>query len=311
MGHDHDYTDIDGATLAWRESVVGPMLEHFEGTFHPKHYDCTECDHDLKACLPRNALGGQHVDGVVAACVDSRSPVGATLGLPLGAFLGGNNSIAAIIPDPETMDGNPIWAQIDVAMSHGGSNIIILGHTQCGGVANGVKRAFGESSANNHLNAFSDREIKPAIDIVFNALGAKCVDMLREMDRAILTSEVEHQAIRSSALAARKGANLYYPEKAGQIKIYPMLFDMWQNAALFGLRADGSFIRLTNTAARAEQAVGDLPSTCQIGVDRVLSGRAFIPLKPAEEAVRPSLQDQVRIQHRRFGIDQTNAKIFL
>ena len=90
---------------------------------------------DNRAWYRRLAEGGQHPRAMVISCCDSRVPVTAIFGADEGEFFIHRN-IAGLVP-PYTPDGerHGTSAAVEYAVtSVGVSHIIVLGHSNCGGV---------------------------------------------------------------------------------------------------------------------------------------------------------------------------------
>lgn len=145
---------------------------------------------DNKAWFRRLALGGQHPRAMVISCCDSRVHVTSIFGADEGEFFIHRN-IANLVP-PYNPDGeyHGTSAAVEYAVtSLGVAHIVVLGHSNCGGVKGCHDMCCGKAPALEEKSSFVGRWmdiLRPGFQRVKDVPEA---DRLRALEKeAVLVS---------------------------------------------------------------------------------------------------------------------------
>lgn len=298
------------------DTELNALLDHFEKQFHPKAYDCRHCDHNLSHCAQRAIEVGQKPDVLFISCDDSRDQPNTLFGTVMGEAFGGG-VIAALVParygvvtrglykaihkifkagKPKWADklagavdtfeskflrheSTSVWARIEYGVLHLGiKRIVVLGHTQCGGIAAMVGLRNGK-----HCGGAIDRHLGMSLDSVervYQTLGAKAAGM---SEKEIIRL-VEEETIRQSVQHVKDWVAENVPH-ASEIKVHGWQYDM-RDANVWSLKDDGSFVRITRMASRMDY--GHLPASCEEGMKGIMEGKR---LRYAPPVTKPALEE--------------------
>ncbi len=210
------------------------LLEGFK-TFRKKYYE----DSDWMQQLLKN---GTHPDFFVIHCIDPRSGAATVFNTDPGELFG-DRVMGALVPPYE--EGNDFAASLSYAIKHKKiKHLIILGHTQCGGI---------EALVNNT----NDKDIAGWMSSAQHAFDyAKTIVGIQ--NKQALCEETEKQAV----IMGLKNLMTYPTVKdafdKGDITLNGWLFDM-KNAAIYGYNtAKSSFENLTDPQQGQQQQINSL-----------------------------------------------------
>lgn len=113
--------------------VLDRLAEGFD-KFHARNYRCECCHRDMGLCFQKAIDHGQHPQALVLYCSDSRSNSTDLFSTEAGEIFS-NSTVATLVPPQGHFEGSATWAAIEYAVEHlHVPAIILLGHTQCGGI---------------------------------------------------------------------------------------------------------------------------------------------------------------------------------
>ncbi len=133
---------------------------------------------------------------LVIGCVDARIDPLADLGLSRGEALM-LRCIAALVPPFSHAGSAPIAAAVELALSKNVQNIVVMGHTDCGGIAACVANAPSQATAclHNYLSPLTDLRDQ------VHAKGGTPAEQIVELEKAAIRQGVEN--LRSYPMLAR------------------------------------------------------------------------------------------------------------
>ncbi len=157
-----------------RKKLRDRIIARYYKLFIPKAYD------EEKGEMPDLVANDQHPEILFVSCIDSRTAPNVIFKMNPGEALS-HRHVAGLIPpyNPDWENGaNPpaVAAAIDFAVSDKKvSNIIIMGHTLCGGI-----KAYIEGSASPLVKAWMEN-VSPILDKIDSSLPRE--ELLRQAEK--------------------------------------------------------------------------------------------------------------------------------
>ncbi len=189
------------------------------------------------ALMPQLVEDGQKPDYFIISCIDSRSNSGTLFKPPPGAFFS-HKAMGAIVRPYEK--GTALSAALHFALHYNGvKNIILLGHTHCGGV-----KALVDELDDDEITSFIS-VAKKGLEQAKACCGesADHNDLLREAEKKILLQSTENLKTYPSVQKALEN---------NQLTIKSWLFDMEAGDILEYQKDKKEFINITITTQKQE-----------------------------------------------------------
>lgn len=190
---------------------IKKLLEGFKA-FRQDNYE----DHDI---MPRLVADGAHPDIFMIACIDPRSGPSSIFKAEPGAMFG-DRVMAALVPpynpnDPLSEIGASLTYAVDFKKV---KDIIIMGHTECGGI-----EALVTHLDNKDISGWMGTA-KMALERAANVVGDK--------DTKELCRETERQAVIMGMRNLMTYPSVQKAVKSGNLRIKGWMFDMKEGQIL-------------------------------------------------------------------------------
>jgi|TARA_R110002124_G_scaffold153923_2_gene320953 carbonic anhydrase len=195
------------------DDILKKLVKGFEA-FRKEHY---ETNPDKMKDVVEN---GQRPKALIFSCSDSRNGPEMLMGVEPGDIFVGRQIAALIPPHDEKDDDDTIAATIEFAVNTlKVDNIIVMGHTSCGGIK-GLVDGVRSGAVGSWIQRA--REIKDKVKL---RLGDKA------SDKDLLLAEVEKESVLWSVENLRKYPVVEKALQEGRLQIHAWHFDM-QNGVL-------------------------------------------------------------------------------
>ncbi|MEM0923519.1 MAG: carbonic anhydrase [Pseudomonadota bacterium] len=187
-----------------------------------------------RAGFARLMAEGQHPSAMVISCCDSRIDVLQIFGAEPGDLFVVRNVANLVPPYRPDHQHHGTSAAVEYAVTIlGVSHILVIGHSQCGGVAACHKLCTGAAPELETPASFIGRWVE------ILRPGAEAV-LARGVDPHLLGTELEHEAVRTSLRNLRGFPFVAEAERAGRLVLHGGWMDI-ASGVLFALDEDDRF----------------------------------------------------------------------